>query len=624
VAGRRQSQPLREREIKIGASYVDTCNLQNLGTVWRKLKRLVRGTDARDPIDLLDWQSKIDINLKTICEELQQGNYHPAPPARHNLAKTKGAFRTITSPNLKDVLVFRLICEVIHQRALASKVKGAFFVRSEGMHPLGPTHNIGEGDYPSSFEVWKRFSEYRSRTLLSGENEYLVITDISNFFDSISHDLLAEYLAPLGVHREMMGTLGRLLDALKPTTAHSKNPGIGIPVDQYDCSRTLAHVFLFEHDWRVAHAAGEENYVRWMDDQNIGVDSATHGRRIIHLMTESLASQRLTLNSGKTKILAAEEAIQHFQVEANVQLADFEQRWWPESQQFATPADLAGLRADFEETWARVVLLPEAGEGTWDKILKRAYRLALRARSPVLLDSASENLVGHPDLAERIFSYVGSFEEGQRLIPFFKSYVDAGESMHESVEMQFFDALMGTLPSATTVGVARAFCRSYLERAVPETVAKDPACSSAVLAMYWFGSSAESIGGLVQRGEGPSHPPGFARAWLSIMTALEPENTAHHQRKMLGNPHTDVLHLADFISDLRVLNQIPAFIQQRWNPIRGNTWFEPRTWLQADLCSTADSGPVKNYIRNNHWKMDRTASTMMDRPIADRIRLRLQ
>jgi hypothetical protein len=93
------------------------------------------------------------------------------------------------------------------------------------MTPVGQTLAISD---PSSgfFEIWKRYNQYRARTMLSGIYEVLVVTDISNYFDSIAHELLMEYLSPLGLPRKAVGLLGRILEEFKPPAGHSPNSRI--------------------------------------------------------------------------------------------------------------------------------------------------------------------------------------------------------------------------------------------------------------------------------------------------------------------------------------------------------------------------------------------------------------
>jgi hypothetical protein len=99
---------------------------------------------------------------------------------------------------------------------------------------------------------------------------------------------------------------------------------VGIPVDELDCSRQLTHIFLVEHDRRIAQEFDEEDYVRWMDDQNIGVRNKAEGRRAVNVMTRSLAQHWLALNSGKTCFLTPQEVAVHFHLDANEAL----DQWW--------------------------------------------------------------------------------------------------------------------------------------------------------------------------------------------------------------------------------------------------------------------------------------------------------
>ena len=45
---------------------------------------------------------------------------------------------------------------------------------------------------------------------------------------------------------------------------------------------------------------GEDNYVRWMDDQNFGVSSTAEGLRVLSEVGKSLASLHLSANAKKT------------------------------------------------------------------------------------------------------------------------------------------------------------------------------------------------------------------------------------------------------------------------------------------------------------------------------------
>src|SRR5260370_35721376 len=66
--------------------------------------------------------------------------------------------------------------------------------------------------------------------------------------------------------------------------------------------------------------AGKNAYVRWMDDQAIGINSRAEGLRLVSAVGASLANLYLTPNAKKTKILSLKEAKIHFHLETNAKL----------------------------------------------------------------------------------------------------------------------------------------------------------------------------------------------------------------------------------------------------------------------------------------------------------------
>ena len=273
-------------------------SFSKLKKTWSTLRKELRQVPLRDAVDWIDWVHTVDGTLPILVEEIRNGQYQPSSPTRYELAKRKGSFRYMTMPNVRDGLVFRHTSDEILKRSIRNKVKGAYYSRRHSSTPIGPRFELRESGYSRFWDIWLRYHEYRTHTLLNSPYEILVVTDITNFFDSIQHDLLMEYLAPLGLPRKAIALLGRLLEVLKPTSGHSPNPRVGLPVDELDCSRQIAHVFLFEHDRRVIEKVGEDHYVRWVDDQNIGAKSKSEARGIVNLLTHSLLEQRLTLNAG--------------------------------------------------------------------------------------------------------------------------------------------------------------------------------------------------------------------------------------------------------------------------------------------------------------------------------------
>jgi hypothetical protein len=560
----------------VGAVDFDSMfSIQRLRKTANQLRTYVRQVRARDVIDWVDWFIALHASLPLLREELLSGEYQPLPATRYEWGKAQGGFRVISSFNLRDALVFRHICDFVLERARPSQAPGVYFSRRYSSPPVGQAKIMGDEDpYLDFLAVWLRYNQYRSKTLLSSPHEVLVVTDISNFFDSIHHELLLEYLAPLGIPRKAVALLGRLLDAFKTPAGHSPNPRTGIPTDEFDCSRQLAHVFLFEHDWRVLERVGTERYVRWMDDQNLGVGGATEARRMVNAMTHSLGSLRLTLNTAKTRFLTPDEVVIHFQLDAN-ELLDA----WPARIKSAGPDGLGAIRDQFDNDMQDLLSGPTAGRGNWDKILKRMYGLAAQLESPLLEPRALDDLIAYPDLDERIFRYFAIRNRGAELLTLFRQYLDDGESLFEATEAACFDALLTLDPDSWVEievrGLARAFIRDELTLGSGRPLSR----AAAMVVLYWFDE--EDLPHMFTDRYARALPKEVARAWMACATAQAPEELDSVRAALFGHPSDDLARLSQFLDDLHE-GRLPSLgnykkQKSRW-PAKG-FYYDARSWL---------------------------------------------
>ena len=253
-------------------------SMPKLRRTWKQLRKELARTGTRDCIDYLDIDTDSERWLSKTRKAVLSGAYTPQHPSWFEVAKRNGAYRTVTRPALRDVLVFRHICDGIYDVACALEPPGAFFSRRHGTTRIGKKVDSEDEDgieYEGFFQVWMRYKAYREHIGLTKPHRVVVVSDISNYFDSIQHALLIEQLAPLGIARQTLGLLGRFLDVLRPPSGDSPTPAVGLPVDEFECARTLAHIFLFEHDRRMERLVGSASYVRWMDDQTFGVSTTT-------------------------------------------------------------------------------------------------------------------------------------------------------------------------------------------------------------------------------------------------------------------------------------------------------------------------------------------------------------
>lgn len=597
--------------------FCDLVSIGNLRNTWKQVRREIREHRIRDCIDWLDWAVSIETCLPQLQNALLSGEYTPLPPMRYELAKSKGAFRIITFPNIRDILVYYLICDKALELATTMKVPGSFFSRKHKATPVGKA--IDSIDEPSSsfFSIWLRYQQYRTRTMLNKPYEVLVVSDITNYFDSISHELLMEYLSPLGLPRKAVGILGRLLETLKPTAGHSPNPRIGIPVDECECSRTLAHIYLFEHDRRMVKEFGEKNYVRWMDDQNIGAKDHSDARKIVNCLNRSLSSQRLTINSGKTLFLTPPEVVDHFQLDANEALDkwndNYKNRYFLEA------------RKELEELWKEIKSGSLYEKGSWDKILKRFYAYTARVGSNILDDRMYKDLIRYPHLDERIFLSLARRDEGMKLIDLFTLYCNNGESLYESTEAVFFDACLLLNASPSTEAKIRELACKFSEGQIKGQSQKPFGKSSALLCLYCFNYKQIQFPALFTADQAPTLPSVLARAWLAVVAARVPHNLAVVQTKLVGHPSDDVARLSRFLNELLSgkINQIGNYKRQksRW-PATGK-FYDTRAWLQLELLSNAQSRGLRRVAKADVRAFEKLTRTRQEKRVLKRIKQKL-
>lgn len=592
----------------------------NLRKTWMSLRRELRQTAARDVIDWTDWALTIEGSLDAIQDAVLSGKYEPRPATRFETGKAKGAYRTITALNVRDALVFRVVCDRALKLAVKKQVPGAYFSRRFSRTPVGKL--LGDPPDPSEsfFSIWLRYNQYRSRTLLNAPYEVLVVTDISNYFESIQHQLLFEYLAPLGLPRKAVGLLGRLLDALRPRSGHSPTPPVGIPLDELDCSRELAHIFLFEHDHRVVDVHGEGVYVRWMDDQNVGARSYAEARQIVNMMSKSLAEQRLTLNSGKTRFLSPEKVVAHFQLDANEALDDWEKRAGKSKGQLEDR-----LRAELEELWRKYSRGATAGEGNWDKIVKRFYAMAIRADSSFLESSALEHIIAFPYLPERVFAYFARRNRATQLLRLFKNYLDKGENLYEEVESRFFESLLYLSPSERNCSRIRALSERMAKGQLAGQTGRALGRAAATTALFWFGANEKRLLRLFGSGEASGLPKEVSRAWLTCVFARSP--TMFHQavRRLFGHSSDDVLRLVRFLEELEGggIHSLGKYksLKSAW-PNRGK-YYDGRAWLLLMVASQGGSKKLRDRLVQDFPSFQSRAETPQEVTFASEVRDRL-
>lgn len=381
----------------------------SLWGTWKIIRAELRNGSIRDVIDFVDYDVEPNKWIQRLLDQISSGRYEPATPFRFTIGKSNGFSRTMTQPAIPDLVLYRTIVDTIYRKALRREHKHVYFKkeRLQQAQNLAQQQAVQQMNWASQYRMtsqrsflnWLRYAQYRKYLLLHAVHPYLVVTDITNFFDSVLHSHVDEALRGLPVAPRMLGLLFFLLERLSIRQDYDSSHGISLPVDEFDCSRSLAHLTLFSHDETMVRLLGEDNYVRWMDDQNLGVPSKAAGLRTLSEVGKSLARLHLSPNTKKSRILTLAEARRHFHLDLNAMLDRAET-----AAQAGNPRNRQSLRRQLRRIWSRA--RPHKGEGEFDKVLRRLYRLAGLARLRLLRGRALRDVLANPVLAERVCDYM--------------------------------------------------------------------------------------------------------------------------------------------------------------------------------------------------------------------------
>lgn len=297
---------------------------------WKKRTRSqIRKQLIFDPVEYRDLNDKIDLLSSRICKEVLTGTYSVRQPKRFLLEKSKGLCRQMTLIHPRDLLVMERLSRSIYlELRTKAPSKSAFFEPDDGNFLKGITQD--DLQY-GSFASWKKFQ--RQIFGFAKENNYIVVTDVANFYDFINFQHLRNIVASLADIREsILDLLIYILNRLTWTPDFMPLTQVGMPQIETTATRVLANAMLYEVD-KVCEHSSISNYARFMDDMDIGVDTIADAKIIIRDVDLTLQSRQLRLNSSKTKILSKTEAFEHFCIRENQELtrldAIFEKRRIP-------------------------------------------------------------------------------------------------------------------------------------------------------------------------------------------------------------------------------------------------------------------------------------------------------
>jgi len=270
--------------------------------LWNAIKRVKE--DLKD-----DWFEDPQyfedmLNPKFIYDKLSKYlknsklTYKPDDAVHFNVPKKGFTCRIATEINIVDRVVYQAFIDCIIEdfnEVLENNVYSARF----------DTRNQENTFFINSIEQWKKFS-FQIGSEINEEYPFLVVADITSFYDNINIDILAKQLKHINYlyienEKEKKVIYDKIIEILKRIlNKWSKNElKVGIPQNK-DTSTFLANMFLAEVDKTMIN--NKYKYYRFNDDIRIICKDKFQAQKALMLLINELNKLHLNLNSSKTAI----------------------------------------------------------------------------------------------------------------------------------------------------------------------------------------------------------------------------------------------------------------------------------------------------------------------------------
>lgn len=375
--------------------------VRNIRETWKKKVRSdLKSQLLFDLFEYIDFHTEIDSRAKSLRDSFLEGAYTPASGVRVAVEKSKGLCRHLSVPNANDALALQVLSDRIYPALKnASPTKSAYFERKDFSFKRVSGANLEDGY--GTFKSWLQFQDAIFN--FSQKYNYIITTDVANFYDFIGHRHLRNIVTSISNHPEV--TLDALIHTLSGLLWHPDympRVEIGLPQIDGDAPRILAHSFLYEADEFLGSIPGTE-FARFMDDIDIGANSIPECKDILKKLDIVLKKRQLRLNSGKTKILHSTDAAAHFWVKENFRLDQVEAHIERAPHKFHKGSRACNLLCAYLR---RGYQKHKFALGNGEKILMRLFSLLGKARAPAPDFIIEDVLKNRPGVRKSVFNHL--------------------------------------------------------------------------------------------------------------------------------------------------------------------------------------------------------------------------
>lgn len=409
-----QEQRLKEQLLSITIS--DVADSAHLRSIWKKEVRPVlrtltfrNGNLAPDPLAYVGYEWGLEILIQDLARDLTSGSYVAEKAEIVRAAKAVGLSRPLAFLTVRDALVFRAITWLVRDDLTRGAREYVAFLRSsKGDAPEDP-EAVGVDSF-DWFTYWLRREGMIANWVSDDEVDYIVESDIANFYPSIRIDAIREHLhSATRLSKEVVRLGIQLIDGVMPRTDYSETSMLGLPQEVIGASREIAHSLLLHVDEEFAAEGEAGRYTRFMDDIMIGTDTPMNGQVQVSRLQRSLEALGLYPNATKTRVVDMETFLEEHMVDTNAELERFETVFKTLERGKPTEVDLSQENASRLTTLSAAFRSVSPQPRRWDRVMRRFYTLHRRAGVKDWWSFWTDDLRSHPGSAGHILEYVRSW-----------------------------------------------------------------------------------------------------------------------------------------------------------------------------------------------------------------------
>lgn len=400
----------------------------NFDLVLKHLRQDMRDDWYFDCLQYDDLFKNSDEAKRIIISLLQEWNgiYRGTRSIVRNIPKKGYGERYGLETDFFDRFVYQAICSFLipfYDKLLGHRVLSYRYEPA----PQNPKYL-----FKNKIDRWFTFEGVTLTFLRSGR--YLLVTDLSNFFENVSRaqiitalerpipDIKATGPEKLQI-RNAIGTLDRLLEQWTFSRDH------GLPQNR-DASAFLSNILLSFVDREMARKGYD--YYRYVDDIRVIAHSELHARRALQDLIRQLRTVGLNINASKTEILppdVSKETLAAYFPSQDSSTTAINQMWQSRSRRIVTKS----------VTYIFNILTQciEAGDTQ-----TRQFRFAVNrvaqivesglfdvsdALSTTLLDTLSSSLSEHAVTTDQYCRLIATLDHEGRCLPALESFLLAEE-----------------------------------------------------------------------------------------------------------------------------------------------------------------------------------------------------